>query len=169
MQQEAVSMKKYVLWFLVAYIAFSAIIGGVLIYFNIDSSSPGILITFISAMVSVQMFTKDHGRIPTKKETWSVTWGSWLSSIVLTIIILICIIAWAFYDTYGQVSMADIETEASAMPISLNTIYIITAVVAIVFLVLHGWRMVYQIKSIPRKLMPAARCNKFLLPLIVGQ
>ena len=134
MQQENASMKKYVLWFLITYVACSAIIGAVLIYFNIDSNSPWVLITFISAMVSVQIFIKDHGRIPTKKETWSATWGSWLSSMALTIIIVILVITWVFYDTYGQISMVDIKNEASALPISLNAIYAISVVVAILFL-----------------------------------
>ena len=146
MQQEAVSMKKYVLWFSITYVACSAIIGGVLIYFDIDSNSHGIVITFISAMVSVQMFTKDHGRIPTKRETWSATWGSWSSSIVLTIIMVICVIAWDFYDAYGQVSIVDIKNEASALPIILNAVYALSVVMAILFLGIT--RLAYGISNI---------------------
>jgi hypothetical protein len=133
MQQAVVSTKKYVLWYFIAYAAFLAIIGGIF-YVGMDSHSLGFIIMFVSAMVAVRMFTKDHGRIPTKQETWSVTWGSWLSSIVLTIIIVICIIVWAFFDAYGQVSIAAIKKEVSALPISLNEIYVIFVVVAIVSL-----------------------------------
>ena len=146
MQQENASMKKYVLWFLITYVACSAIIGAVLIYFNIDSNSPWVLITFISAMVSVQIFIKDHGRIPTKKETWPATLGSWLSSMVLTIIIVILGIAWIFYDAYGQVSIVDIKNEASALPINLNAVYALSVVMAILFLGIT--RLAYGISNI---------------------
>jgi hypothetical protein len=134
MQQESLSMKKYVWVFFITYAACSFVIGGVLIYFDIDSNSPGLLITLISAFVAVQSFTKNHGRIPSKSETWSATWGSWLSTMLLTLVAVICIFAWGFYDSYGQISLADIKTELSALPVSLNIIYAISAVVSIIYL-----------------------------------
>lgn len=131
MEQKIVSLNKYVYWFLAAYITSSTAIGAVLIYFGLDSNSPSAVIIAVSGLAAVGSFAKDHKRIPSKRETWSLTLRSWFSSILVSVIFASSVIAYSLYDVYGQISFTDIEAEFSALGVSLNFIYVVTFIVLI--------------------------------------
>ena len=135
MQQEIISMKKYVLWFSITYIVCSVVVGGLLIYFDIDANSPSFVVVLMSAYVSVHYYIKDHGRVLSKSEIWSATWGSWGASLLITLIFVICTYIYFFYEVYGQVSFAETTAEIlKSIPISMNVLLGIIAFVIIIAL-----------------------------------
>jgi len=134
MEEKIVSLKKYVFCYLGVYIASSVIIGGFLVYFDIDSSSPSSAIIIVAALGAVASFVKDHGRIPNKSETWSLTWKSCLLSLLASLVAVAAIIAYYSYDAYNRISIVDLQAEFAALDISLNFIYIVTIVVLILHL-----------------------------------
>ncbi len=93
MHSEKIPLQKYMLWFSVVYILLSAIIGGILIYFDIDSNSP-LFIVFIAVSVAMHIFVKDHDRVMNKNEIWRSTWISWVIMVVFTITTVIAVFLW---------------------------------------------------------------------------
>lgn len=146
MQQEIISMKKYILWFSITYIVCSAVVGGLLIYFDIDANSSSFVVVLMSAYVSVHYYIKDHGRALSKSEIWSATWGAWGASMLITLLYIMCIFIYNFYDFYGQVSLADIKTEIlKSISLSMNVLFGIMTFVII--LALGTTRLAYGISN----------------------
>jgi magnesium-transporting ATPase (P-type) len=131
MQAKQVSMKRYVAYFCAAYVVLSAIFGAILIYFDIDRNSPGILITLVSAAASVFMFEKEHKRPLLKEEVWTATWGSWASTLFLTVIALTLIVVW--FIAIGEFTFNDLLLTWDELEISKGVI----AGIVVFVLVLH--------------------------------
>ncbi len=146
MRQETISMKKYVLWFSITYIVCSAVVGGLLIHFDINANSSSFVVVLMSAYVSVHYYIKDHGRALSKSEVWSATWGSWVASLLVTLIYLMCLFIYYFYDFYGQVSLAEIKNEIlKFIPISMNVL--LGIIVFVIIIALGATRLAYGISN----------------------
>ncbi|MEH6445577.1 MAG: ABZJ_00895 family protein [Oceanospirillaceae bacterium] len=134
MNSEKVSLKKYMLWFLAVYILLSAIIGGVLIYFDIDSSSP-LFIVFIAASAAVHAFVNDHARVMNKSEIWRSTWLSWILIMLFTILTIIGFTVWLIL--FQNISINDLQGVVASWSLSVGVIVGIIVFVAVLFIAVN--------------------------------
>ena len=159
MQQEIISMKKYILWFSISYFVSSVVAGGLGFYFDIDGNvGVAVGICLASAYVSVQCYIKDHGRALSKSEIWRVTWGSWGSSLLMTLIYIMCISIYFLYDIFGQVSLADIKTDLLPyLGISMNILFGITVFTMIFTLGLTRFAYGVANKALSKRIIARAK------------
>ncbi len=110
-------MKKYILQFTGAYILLTAIIGGFLIYFDIDSNALGFVSLFLSAAVAVHFFVDDHNRPLSKPEIWKLTRASFISVMIITTLTVVGFYLWL--NIFDGITLDDIKV---AFPISLSVL-----------------------------------------------
>lgn len=134
MEQDVVSMKKYLLWYTLVYVLSSAILSAVLTYMDSESNSTTFIIVFASAYTAVSFFVKDHDRLLTKSEIWRLTWGSWSISILLTIIFVLGLAGYVLFDAFGEITIAGFEALFAELQISIGTLVTITFFVCLMVL-----------------------------------
>lgn len=145
MEQDVVSMKKYLLWFTLAYIVSSAVVVAVSIYMDSDSNSSNFVVIFASAFMAVSFFVKDHGRLLSKSEIWRLTWGSWLISILLSIIIVLVLAGYILFDAFGEITIAGIDALFAELSISISAL--VTIIFFVSLLALAVTRLCYGVSN----------------------
>ncbi|MDO6686781.1 MULTISPECIES: ABZJ_00895 family protein [unclassified Agarivorans] len=138
MQTADVSINKYLLWFSLVYFASSLVFGMVVSYLDLETNSfLGLIILMLSALITVQLFVNDHRRVLTRRELRYLSFWSWLASVLISVIELLAVFAYSFYEIYGMIAWLDVQAELSALlfelSIDLHALYAIIAVVLLVF------------------------------------
>ena len=146
--EKGVSLKKYIIWFVGAYVVSSVSIFAVLFYLQSNSSSPTFMIIFASALVTVSVFIKDNERSLTKNEIWTLTWFSWLSSIAITLVYILLILVWLIYLSGDVIDVSFSEAVSDifrSIPVSASVLNGI--IVFVLFLVLGLVRLSYGLSN----------------------
>lgn len=97
-------MKKYIIIFTLCHIALSFVLGTVLELLKINNSSLTVVTLIAAGFIAGGIFTKDHNRIPTLEEKSRFAWGSTITLIVLSLIVVAgAVLIWP--EAFGSLSI----------------------------------------------------------------
>ncbi|MBW9260725.1 MAG: ABZJ_00895 family protein [Candidatus Thiodiazotropha sp. (ex. Lucinisca nassula)] len=108
--EENVTIGKDVIWFAVINLALTVCFSIVLILLEIDSNTSAIIASLVgAAMIAGSKFIQDHKRVPNRSEKTKLVWLSYLTSWLVSLLLLSGFILATLSLSYGFLARKQLD------------------------------------------------------------